>query len=67
MKIADEDEELKKTLDQADKKFNEIRSVANSFKAKYEAEAKTANNLRITISQHVIEKKILHAKFEEAM
>ena len=67
MALADEVEEPKKKLAEFKQRFLNAKAVAETFKTKLDSESKTADNLRMTISQHVLEKRALTAKFKEAM
>ena len=67
MALADEAEDLKKKLEQSEQRYINAKAIAESFKSKYDTKANTANNLRMTVSQHVLEKRALKAQFEEAM
>ena len=50
MALADEDENLKKKLEQSEQRYINVKAVAESFKSKYDTKAKTADNLRMTVS-----------------
>ena len=58
---------MKKKLEQTEQRYSEAKTVAEVLKSKFDAEANTANNLRMTISQNALEKRALQYKFEEAM
>ena len=58
MALANEAEDLKKKLvefekraQEAEQRFLNAKAVAESFKSKLDAESKTADNLRMTVSQ----------------
>ena len=81
MALADESKDLKKKLEESEKRSQEAeqraqqskqrfinaKAIAESFKSKYDAEAKTVGNLRMTVSQHILEKGARNAQFEEAI
>ena len=67
MTLVEEAGDLKKKLKQTEQRYSKAKAVTEVLKSKFDAEANTANNLKMTISQIFLENKALQHKFEEAM